>query len=76
LHDILDIEKRGTPGAFIASAAFVDASRHQGDALGYHPKQLFVPHPIQDRTSEEIERLAEGAFDEIMAMVFSVEHDD
>ena len=54
----------------------MDASRHQGDALGYHPKQLFVPHPIQDRTSEEIERLAEGAFDEIMAMVFSAENDD
>ena len=54
----------------------MDASRHQGDALGYHPKQFFVPHPIQDRTSDEIEQLADDAFDAIMGMVFSVENDD
>lgn len=70
MHDILDIEKRGVPGAFIASEEFVDAAKHQGNALGYHPRQLFVPHPIQDRTNEEIESLAEHAFDQVMDMIF------
>ena len=61
------------PGAFIASEEFVDAAKHQGNALGYHPMQLFVPHPIQDRTDEEIESLAEQAFDQVMDMIFGAQ---
>jgi len=69
VHDITDLDGRGIPGGFIASTEFIDAAATQQKALGFDTACVFVPHPIQDRTSEEIEALAEGAFDDIVAMV-------
>jgi len=54
LHDIKNLDSRGIPGAYVASSAFVTAADTQGEALGFHPKRVFVPHPIQDRTDEEV----------------------
>jgi hypothetical protein len=65
----MDLESRGIPGGFIASSAFITAAQAQGEALGFHPAKVFVPHPIQDRTDEEIRALAENAIQEILAMV-------
>ena len=31
--------------------------------------RVFVPHPIQDRTDDEMRALADAAFDEIVAAV-------
>ncbi len=65
----MDLENRGIPGGFIASSAFIAAAEAQGNALGFHPAKVFVPHPIQDRTDAEIRELAENAVQEILAMV-------
>ncbi len=54
MHDISDLERRGTPGVFVASAPFVSAAETQSNALGFPPAGLFTEHPIQDRTDEEI----------------------
>jgi hypothetical protein len=67
VHDIADLEGRGLPGVFVASTEFVDAASAQAAALGFDPARVFVPHPIQDRTDEEMAALAEGAVDEILA---------
>jgi hypothetical protein len=67
VHDIADLEGRGLPGVFVASTEFVDAASAQSAALGFDPARVFVPHPIQDRTDEEMAALAEGAVDEILA---------
>ncbi len=69
MHDITDLEARGIPGVFIASNVFVDAAETQTAALGFDAASVFVPHPIQDRTDEEMIALADNAFDEIVAMV-------
>jgi hypothetical protein len=69
VHDITDLEGRGIPGGFIASTEFIDAAKTQQNALGFDAACVFVPHPIQDRTKEEMEALAEGAFDDIVALV-------
>jgi len=52
---------RGIPGVFIASSEFKDAAEAQSKALGFQPESVFVPHPIQDRTDEEIKDLADKA---------------
>ena len=52
---------------FVASTEFVDAAEAQGAALGIRPAAVFVPHPIQDRTDEEMRALAEAAVDQIVA---------
>jgi len=71
VHDIADLEGRGLPGVFVASTEFVDAAEAQGRALGFSPAAVFVPHPIQDRTDEEMAALADAAVEAIVAAVVS-----
>jgi len=67
VHDIADLERRGVPGVFVASAVFVDAAQTQGDAIGFQPERLFVEHPIQDRTDQEMADIADRAVDALIA---------
>ncbi len=69
MHDIVDLEQRGVPGVFVASTEFVEAAAAQATALGVDPARVFVPHPIQDRTDDEMRSLADAAFDEIVAAI-------
>ena len=69
MHDIADIERRGVPGVFVASTEFVAAAAAQSQSLGFEPAAVFVAHPIQDRTDDELRALAEGAVDEVVAAV-------
>jgi uncharacterized protein (DUF362 family) len=69
VHDITDLEARGRPGVFVASSAFVAAAVAQAKALGFDPARVFVPHPIQDRTDDELRALADAAVDEIVAQL-------
>jgi len=66
VHDIVDLESRGLPSVMVASSEFVDAASVQADALGADPARVFVPHPIQDRTDDEVRALADGAIDDIV----------
>lgn len=67
MHDITDLERRGLPGVFVASEVFTEAAQIQGDALGFHPAHLFVEHPIQDRTDDEMRTIADEAVDLLIA---------
>jgi hypothetical protein len=67
VHDITDLEGRGVPGVFVASREFIEAAAAQAAALGFDPAAVFVPHPIQDRTDEEMRTLADNAVEEILA---------
>ncbi len=69
MHDIVNLEAAGTPAVFLASTEFVDAAAAQSRALGADPAALFVPHPIQDRTDDELRDLADAAFDAILAAI-------
>jgi hypothetical protein len=66
VHDIVDLEARGVPGVFIASSEFDDAAKAQAQALGVTPHWVLVPHPIQDRTDDEMRALADDAVEEIL----------
>jgi hypothetical protein len=54
---------------FVASTEFISAAEAQAKALGFDPAVVFVPHPIQDRTDDEIRTLAEIAFEDILAQL-------
>ena len=70
MHDIVDLETRGVPSVFVASAQFVDAAIAQSQALGFPTAAcVFTPHPIQDRTDEEIVAYADAALAEILAAI-------
>ena len=61
-----DLESRGIPTVGIATTEFAQAVEAQAKALGTDPVYVFVPHPIQDRTVEELHALADAYLDEIL----------
>ena len=69
MHDIADLESRGLVGVFLASSEFSDAAEAQSRALGLDVPYVLVPHPIQDRTDEEMTRLADEAYAAVLAAV-------
>jgi hypothetical protein len=70
VHDIVDIERRGIPAVFVASAEFVTAADVQSKSLGFPDvARVFTPHPIQDRTDDEMRAYADAALDAIVAAV-------
>jgi hypothetical protein len=70
VHDISDLELRGLPGVFVASDQFVTAAESQSKSLGYSAMaRVFTPHPIQDRTDDEMITYADAAFDEIISQI-------
>ena len=69
MHDIVNLEAAGVVGVFVASTEFVDAAAAQAAALGADPASVFVPHPIQDRTDDELRALADDAIDAIEAAI-------
>lgn len=52
---------------FVASDQFVDAAEAQSKSLGFPAvSRVFTPHPIQDRTDDEMITYADVAFDAIV----------
>jgi hypothetical protein len=54
---------------FVASTEFVEAAQAKSEALGFAAPVLFVPHPIQDRSDEEIRAIAHAAVAGILQKV-------
>ena len=52
---------------FVATTEFTDGAVHQARSLGADPAAVYVEHPIQDRTDAEMEALADGAFERVVA---------
>jgi hypothetical protein len=65
----MDLEGRGVPGGYILSEEFREADIAQSKALGFTAMKVFVQHPIQDRSDEEMAEIADKAFDDVMAML-------
>jgi hypothetical protein len=67
LRDVLSFEGADKPAVLVASSAFDQAAEHQSRALGQPAiRRVLVPHPIQDRSDDELRQLARGAVDEIL----------
>ena len=66
MHDIADLESRGLAGVGIASSEFRQAAALQAVALGFDPAMVFVAHPIQDRSDDELRALADAALPAIV----------
>jgi hypothetical protein len=66
VHDTTNLEARGIPTVFVASDPFREAADAQTTALGFDAARIFVAHPIQDRTDEEMQALADGAVESIL----------
>jgi len=67
VHDTVDLEDRGVPAVFVSTIEFVDAADVQAGSLGTRASAVYVEHPIQDRTDEEMQTIADKAVDEIVS---------
>jgi hypothetical protein len=68
VHDSVWFEINGKPAVVIASSVFEDAAEKQAAALGLpEAKRVFVPHPIQDATDDEMRAKADGIVAQIVA---------
>ena len=67
MHDTTWFEIQGRPAVFLASSEFVDAAEHQAKALGLpEVRRVFVPHPIQDATDDEMRAKADAIVDQVI----------
>jgi hypothetical protein len=67
VHDTVWFEVQGKPAVFIASSVFVDAAAVQAEALGLpEVRRIFVPHPIQDATDDEMQAKADAIVDQVI----------
>ena len=61
MHDTTWFEINGKPSVFIASSEFIGAADVQSKALGLPDvRRIFVPHPIQDATDDEMRAKADA----------------
>jgi hypothetical protein len=69
VHDTSDLEIRGIPSVYVATTEFVDGADAQAKALGFAHSPIYVEHPIQDRTNEEMVAIGEQAFEAVVAQL-------
>jgi len=70
LRDVIEFEALGRPGVLVASDAFAQAATEQVQLLG-QPKLAYAlaPHPIQDRTDDELQAMARDLADQVLAAI-------
>jgi alkanesulfonate monooxygenase SsuD/methylene tetrahydromethanopterin reductase-like flavin-dependent oxidoreductase (luciferase family) len=67
LHDSARIEELGIPSVPVATEEFRTAARVQASRLGRSDLEaVFVPHPIQDQTRDEIAARADAVLAEVV----------
>jgi hypothetical protein len=67
LHDTIHLENLGVPAVPVATTEFAAPARIQASALGRPGfDAVYVPHPIQDQTPEQIAARADRVADEIV----------
>ena len=72
LHDVVSFEGLGRPAVLVASSVFREVAAAEAQNLGQPAiRRVFVPHPIQDRTDDEMRELAVAVADEVLAALRS-----
>ena len=60
---------RGVPAVGVATTEFNEGAKAQAKSLGTDPALVFIPHPVQDRTDDELHKLADDHFDAIVKLL-------
>jgi hypothetical protein len=66
----VEVLRSGKPAAVVVTEVFVNLAQTAARARGVDPiPMLVLPHPMEGRTADEIDRIAEARFDEVMALI-------
>jgi len=67
LHDTVWFEIQGIPSVTVASEEFEEAADTQAKALGLEDARcVFVEHPIQDATDDQMRRKADDVIEQVV----------
>ena len=67
VHDLVRLERRGIPAAGVGTQPFLDEALEQARVLGMPDlRMVFVAHPVQLRSSDELRELADRSFPAIV----------
>ncbi len=67
MHDAIRLEAAGIPTAVVVTTPFVHEARVQREALGMTGLEpVVVAHPLSTLSSEELDRRAEQAVDQVL----------
>jgi hypothetical protein len=76
LHDTTKLESLGIAAVPVATTEFMRAARAQASALGRPDLDaVYVEHPIQDQTIQQIQEKAEKVASEIVARLVFKQQD-
>ena len=77
MHDTVWFEIQGIPAVTIASSEFESAANTQAKALGMQDAPcVFVPHPIQDATDEEMREKADECLEKVVSALIELSHEE
>ncbi len=69
MHDLRELDSRGIPGVDVVTTVFQEGFEAQSRSLGFAGAAVYVTHPVQNRTTAELHRLAEESLEKILAMI-------
>jgi len=65
---MVELERRGIPTAAVATEPFVDEALEQARVLGMPDyRMVYIPHPVQLLSLDELRSYADRVFEEIVA---------
>ena len=67
----MNFDSRGIPGVSVVTSGFTDAVAVQSKAIGFAPAVIFTPHPIQNRTADELKKIADDVVEPVLKLLQS-----
>ncbi len=68
-HDLNDLDRKGITGVSVLTTEFRDAFEQQKRAIGLDAASVFVPHPMQNKTTAELHAFADQSAEAILDKV-------
>jgi hypothetical protein len=68
-HDLNDLDKKGVAGVSVLTTEFEQAFNSQKSAIGLDAASVYVPHPLQNKTTQELHASADKAIEEILRAI-------
>ncbi len=68
-HDLSDLDRNGLAGVSVLTEEFRNAFESQKCAIGLEAASVYVPHPMQNRTTEELHAFADQHFEAILSEI-------
>jgi hypothetical protein len=68
-HDLNDLDKKGVTGVSVLTTEFEQAFNSQKSAIGLDAASVYVPHPLQNKTTQELHAAADKAIEKILRAI-------